>query len=238
MERVRQAIRTRHMSPRTEEAYAGWIRRFILFHGKRHPDQMGEEEVSAFLSALANQAKGSASTQNQALAALLFLYQVVLGRKLGWMNQIVHAKRPQRLPVVLSRQEVRAVLAELEGVPLLVASLLYGGGLRLLEAVTLRIKDLDLDLGKREISFATEKVEGPQDRRARVAYRTTSETPGPRSGSAHPRPRRGSRPGRSSRRPWPQILCIRNRLALAMAVPCHPDLSGARDRRTSPTPSP
>jgi integrase len=106
---VRVAVRLRHLSPRTEAAYLGWIRRFIQFHGKRHPEKMAEPEVSAFLSFLATERRVSGSTQNQALAALLFLYSDVLGHKLAWMNEIVHAKRPERLPVVLTRAETRAL---------------------------------------------------------------------------------------------------------------------------------
>jgi integrase len=115
LDRVRTAARLRHLSPRTEFAYVGWIRRFILFHGKRHPVTMGEPEVSAFLSSLATGRRVGASTQNQALAALLFLYSEVLDRKLQWMNDLVRAKRPERLPVVLTRTEVRAVLQRLDG---------------------------------------------------------------------------------------------------------------------------
>jgi integron integrase len=142
---VRQAIRLRHWSPRTEEAYVAWIRRFILFHGRRHPAEMGAPEVVAFLSDLAVRGNVSASTQNQALAGLLFLYRVVLDRELEGLDGAVRARRPQRLPVVLSREEVRAVLSQLEGVHRLVATLLYGGGLRLLEALRLRVKDVDFD---------------------------------------------------------------------------------------------
>ncbi len=105
---VRQAIRARHHSPRTEKAYVGWIKRFIVFHGKRHPDEMGEPEVTQFLSNLATRGKVSTSTQNQALSALLFLYKDVLGRELDWLSEVVWAKRPIRLPVVLSREEVVA----------------------------------------------------------------------------------------------------------------------------------
>jgi integron integrase len=133
------------MSRRTEDSYVAWIRRFILFHGKRHPDGMGSLEVIAFLSDLAVRRQVSASTQNQALSALLFLYRVVLGRELQGLDGTVRAARPQRLPVVLSRDEVRRVLGELAGVHRLVATLLYGGGLRLLEALRLRVKDLDFD---------------------------------------------------------------------------------------------
>jgi integron integrase len=138
-------MRTRHMSPRTEEAYVGWMRRFIVFHGKRHPNEMGESEVSGFLSYLATHQHVSASTQNQALAALLFLYEHVLKRELDWLTGVVHAKRPDRLPVVLSRDEVKALLERMEGVAALMGTLLYGSGLRVLECAELRVKDLDFD---------------------------------------------------------------------------------------------
>jgi integron integrase len=138
-------MRTRHMSPRTEEAYIGWIRRFIIFHGKRHPVEMGEPEVTGFLSHLASHQHVSASTQNQALAAILFLYEHVLKRDLDWLAGVVHAKRPDRLPVVLSREEVKAVLERMEGVPALMGTLLYGSGLRVFECASLRVKDLDFD---------------------------------------------------------------------------------------------
>ncbi len=142
--RVREAIRTRHLSPRTEEAYVFWIRRYVLFHGKRHPAELGGAEVTRFLSHLAVAARVSASTQNQALSALLFLYRRVLHIDLPWLEGLVRAKRPARLPVVLSRDEVAAVLAHLDGVRWLVAALLYGAGLRLLECLQLRVKDVDL----------------------------------------------------------------------------------------------
>jgi integron integrase len=154
-------LRTRHYSRRTETSYVGWIRRFILFHDKRHPETMGEPEMGAFLSDLATRAMVSASTQNQALAALLFLYQQVLGRKLAWLGDLVHAKRPGRVPVVLTRSEARAVLSHLDGVPRLVAALLYGSGLRLLEALQLRVKDIDL--ARRELTVRRGK--GQKDRR-------------------------------------------------------------------------
>jgi integron integrase len=140
----RSTIRRRHLSPRTEEAYAGWVRRFILFHDKRHPNEMGEAEAGKFLSFLASQRHVSASTQNQALAALLFLYNEVLGRPLARLDGVVHAKRPERLPVVLGRTEVKALLDAMRGDSWLVASLLYGSGLRLLECLTLRLKDVDI----------------------------------------------------------------------------------------------
>src|SRR6185369_7489132 len=107
LDRVRSALRARHYSFRTEKAYVGWIRRFIFFHGKRHPDELADAEIATFLSSLASDARVSASTQNQALAALLFLYQAVLGRKVEWLGDLVHAKRPVTVPTVLSRDEAR-----------------------------------------------------------------------------------------------------------------------------------
>lgn len=143
LDQVRLAIRARHYSWRTERSYVAWVRRFILFNGKRHPAEMGEREVTAFLSALAVEGRVSASTQNQALSAIVFLYRHVLGVELEWMSGIVKAKRPVRLPTVLTREEVHAVLGELHGVPWLMASLMYGAGLRLLECARLRVKDID-----------------------------------------------------------------------------------------------
>lgn len=143
LDRVREAIRLRHYSIRTEEAYVSWVKRFILFHGKRHPQAMGADEITHLLSALAVHGQVSASTQHQALCALVFLYRHVLGLNFGWLEDVVRAKRPQRLPVVLSRPEVRALLSALEGVHWIMASLLYGAGLRLLECLRLRVKDID-----------------------------------------------------------------------------------------------
>jgi integron integrase len=143
MDRVREALVVRHYSERTVEAYCGWIRRFILFHGKRHPGEMGAAEVAAFVSDLATTRGVSASTQNQALAAVLFLYASVLGTDLGRVDGIVHAKAAVRLPVVLTREEVARLMSGLNGTMLLMASLLYGSGLRLMECAGLRVKDLD-----------------------------------------------------------------------------------------------
>lgn len=145
LDQVRDRIRLKHYSYRTEKQYVGWIRRYILFHGKRHPSDLGGPEVEAFLSHLATDRNVAAATQNQALAALLFLYKDVLGVELPWLDGVVRAKRPQRLPVVLTRDEVRSVLGNLDGQPWLVASLLYGSGLRLMEALRLRIKDIDIE---------------------------------------------------------------------------------------------
>ena len=147
--RVRAAVRARHYSPRTEASYVGWVKRLVVFHGRRHPDELGEADVRAFLDHLAEHDRVSASTQNQAVAALLFLYEAVLGRPLALSPQgIVHAKELHRLPVVLSREEVRAVLAQLNGVSRLVGLLLCGSGLRLLECLSLRVKDVDFHRGE------------------------------------------------------------------------------------------
>ena len=148
LDALRRVVRTRHYSRRTEEAYAGWVRRYVRFHGLRHPAELGEREVGRFLSHLASVGRVSASTQNQARAALLFLYRDVLDRPAGELAGVVLARRPHRLPVVLSRHEVRAVLDSLSGAPRLVATLLYGGGLRLMEALQLRVKDVDFARGE------------------------------------------------------------------------------------------
>ena len=148
LEVTRQAIRSRHLALRTEQAYLQWIRRFVIFHGRRHPRDLGAPAVEAFLTHLAVERKVSASTQNQGLQALLFLYRVVLSIDLPWLENVTRAVKPKYLPLVLTRTEVRSLLAHLEGVPWLVASLLYGGGLRLTEALQLRVKDLDLDRGE------------------------------------------------------------------------------------------
>lgn len=140
---VRGRIRRLGLARRTEDAYVAWIVRFIKASGRRHPRQLGKVEVEAFLTSLAVHGNVSPSTQNQALAALLFLYREVLGQDLPWMDDIRRAKKPQRLPVVLSREEVSGVLAEMSGVHWLMASLLYGSGLRLMECVRLRVKDVD-----------------------------------------------------------------------------------------------
>jgi len=145
LDRVRQAIGARHYSRRTEKAYVHWIKRYIFFHAKRHPAEMGAAEVTAFLTSLAVKGKVAASTQNQALSALLFLYREVLGVELPWLDGLVRAKPPQRLPVVLTREEVRTVLGKLDGVSRLMALLLYGAGLRLLECCRLRVKDVDFE---------------------------------------------------------------------------------------------
>lgn len=143
LDQLRDAIRLKHYSIRTEDAYHAWVKRFILFHHKRHPKDMGAPEITAFLTHLATHDNVAASTQNQALSAILFLYREVLRQDPGPLSNLVYAKRPQRLPVVLTKDEVQAVLRQVPNEHQVMAKLLYGSGLRLLECVRLRVKDLD-----------------------------------------------------------------------------------------------
>jgi integron integrase len=161
LDRVRELLRSLHYSRRTEEAYVGWIKRYVRFHGVRHPREMGEAEINAFLSNLATAGRVSASTQNQALSALLFLYQDVLHAPPPALAGVVRAKPSQRLPVVLTRNEVTQVLTRLEGEPRLVATLLYGTGMRLLEALCLRVGDVDFALNQ----ILVRDGKGQKDRR-------------------------------------------------------------------------
>ena len=161
LDQVRAAIRARHYSRRTEEAYVHWIRRFIVFHGRRHPRELGAPEVSAFITWLAVEQHLAGSTQNQALSGLLFLYKEVLHQSLGEVALPPRARLPSRVPVVLTPGEVRSVIGVLQGVPRLVAMLLYGAGLRLQESLELRVKDLDFE--RREITVRRGK--GQKDRR-------------------------------------------------------------------------
>jgi integron integrase len=160
LDQIRDALRVRHYSYRTEQAYVGWIRRFILFHGRRKPSEMGADEVGQFLTWLARDRDVSAATQAQALAAILFLYRQVLSIELPWVGNIVRSRRPKRLPVVLTRAEVRRLLAELQGDSWLVASILYGSGLRLMEALRLRSKDMEVD----RLSLIVRGGKGDKDR--------------------------------------------------------------------------
>jgi integron integrase len=148
LDQMRDALRARHYSPRTERAYLAWARRFIYFHHVRHPAEMGEVEINAFLTHLAVVDNVSASTQTQALAALLFLYRHVLGREVGNLEGLVRARRSIAMPVVMTRAEVRDVLGQLTADKWLIVSLLYGGGLRLMEGLSLRVKDLDFARGE------------------------------------------------------------------------------------------
>jgi integron integrase len=145
LDQLRDAIRVRHYSYRTEQQYVAWVRRFIVFHGKRHPRELGGTEVESFLSHLATERHVAAATQAQALAAILFLYKHVMNVDLPWLGSVVRASRPKRLPTVLTRTEVRRILAELDGPYFLIASLLYGSGLRVLETLRLRVKDVELE---------------------------------------------------------------------------------------------
>jgi integron integrase len=148
LDQVRDIIRRRHYSIRTEQAYIDWIKRFIIYNAKKHPREMGEEEVAGFLTHLARDLNVAASTQNQALSALLFLYKEVLRHEIGWLEKVERAKKPPKLPVVLSRGEVKQIFQHLHGAPKLMAGLLYGSGLRLMECVRLRIKDIDFELAQ------------------------------------------------------------------------------------------
>ena len=160
LDRVRAKISLKHYSKRTEKAYVGWILRYIRYHNKTHPMNMGGDEVSAFLTHLAVKRKVSASTQNQALSAILFLYRDVMGVELPWLDKVVRAKKTENLPVVLSREEIRQLFSFLEGDHLLMASLLYGAGLRLLECCQLRVKDVDFTRNQ----LTVRKGKGGKDR--------------------------------------------------------------------------
>lgn len=181
--RIREAIRLRHYSLRTERAYVHWIRRYIVFHGKRHPAGMGAAEITSFLSHLANEGHVAAATQAQALAAVLFLYGPVLEKELPWLDQIVRAKRPRRLPTVLDKAEVQRVLARMDGEHALMAQLMYGTGMRIGECVAMRVKDVHLERreilvrdgkgGKDRVTMLPERLLAPLDeqlRRSREIY--------------------------------------------------------------------
>jgi len=160
LDRVRNALRSRHYSRRTEQVYVAWIRRFVLFHEKRHPAVLGENEINEFLSHLALKEHVSASTQNQALSAILFLYRHVLNREIGDLGEVIRARKAHRLPVVMTRKEVQAVLSHLQGDKNLMASLMYGAGLRLMECLRLRVQDIDF--ARNEITVRDGK--GKKDR--------------------------------------------------------------------------
>ena len=145
LDKVKTEIISRHYSKRTEQAYAGWIRRFILFHNKKHPSEMGANEIRAYINNLANNHHVSASTQNQALQSILFLYKNILKKDVGWIKEINRAARVKHLPIVFSKKEVIKIFEHLQGLPKLVVSLLYGSGLRLSEAIRIRVKDIDFD---------------------------------------------------------------------------------------------
>ena len=160
LEQVRERIRLKHYSIRTEQAYLQWVRRFILFHGKRHPREMGKVEIERFLTHLAVNRNVAASTQNQALNAILFLYREVLAMEVEWLDGVQRAKKPARLPVVLTRSEVKALLARIEGRNWLMAAMLYGCGMRLMECVRLRVQDIDFE----RRSIMVRQAKGQKDR--------------------------------------------------------------------------
>lgn len=170
LDQVRHTLRLKHYSYQTEKTYVQWVKRFIMYHDKRHPTEMGKEEVEAFLTYLAVDQHVSASTQNQALSALLFLYNEVLQKPPGWID-VTWAKKPERLPVVLTREEVRAVLAQLSGGILLIVQLLYGAGLRLNECLSLRVQDIDF--GQRLIVVRDGK--GQKDRTTTLPERVVPD---------------------------------------------------------------
>jgi integron integrase len=160
LDRYRRELRVRHYSRRTEKSYVGWVRRFVRFHDMKHPKQLGSDDVARFLTDLAQFHNVSASTQSQAASALIFLYKRVLGIDMGWIDNVVRAKSSKRLPVVLTREEVKAILKQLDGVKRLIVSLLYGSGLRLLECLQLRVKDVDLSV----CEIRVRRAKGDKDR--------------------------------------------------------------------------
>jgi integron integrase len=170
-DQVRAAIRARHYSRRTERAYSGWIRRFIVASGKRHPAELGADHVASFLTSLAVDGRVAPSTQTQALSAILFLYRDVLALELPWLDHVIRAKRPHHVPVVLTRAEVRAALAQMTGAPAIMAGLLYGSGLRLLECCRLRVQDVDF--ARYEVTVRRGK--GARDRRTMLPARVETD---------------------------------------------------------------
>ena len=216
---MRARMRRLGLSLRTEEAYVGWVRRFIRAHNLRHPRTMGAHEVEAFLTLLATRDQVSASTQNQALAALLFLYREVLEQQLPWMDDIRRAKQPERLPTVLSRDEVQALLAQMSGVTWLLAGLLYGAGLRLMECLRLRVQDIDFVRreitvrhgkgGKVETGAMTRCVEAHRVRRARRRQEADWRCASGMNLESRLRPLRPLRSLRSPRSPRPRVCRMR-----------------------------
>lgn len=166
LDRMHRALQSRHYSARTEHAYCMWTKRFIYFHDLRHPAEMGEAEINAFLTHLAVVDKVSASTQNQALSGLLFLYRRVIGREVGNLGTVIRARRPSRVPVVMTRDEVKTVLAEMDGEYWLMASLLYGSGLRLMECLRLRVQDIDFERGE----ITVRQGKGGKDRKTMLPH--------------------------------------------------------------------
>jgi site-specific recombinase XerD len=218
LDQVRAACRVRHYSLRTEDAYAAWVKRFVLFHGKRHPRELGAADINAYLTHLAVEGNVAASTQNQAFSALLFLYKCVLHVEPGRIEGVIRAKRPERLPVVLTRDEVARVLAQLEGTYNLIGRLLYGAGLRLLECLRLRVKDLDFAMNR----IVVREGKGAKDRRTIPAQGGAAGLARPpAAGAAAARPRLATRlrAGIPARGAGAEAAARRGGLALAIRLP-------------------
>lgn len=228
LDQVRAALRLRHYSYRTEQAYVHWTRRYILFHGKRHPDRLGAAEVEAFLSALATDRQVSASTQNQALAALLFLYRNVLEQDLPWLENLTRAKPREKRPVVLTREETVRLLDRMTGVHALMGRLIYGTGMRLMECCQLRIKDVDF--GQREITIRSGK--GGKDRVTMLPASLLEDLQlqCAQARAARCRPQGKSTRGVHAGCPGAQIPARRNQLELVLAVSRQPALDRPRER--------
>jgi integrase len=234
---ARAAMRSRRFSARTEQAYLRWMIRFHGFTGRRNPAELGAEQVTAFLSALATRDRVAASTQNQALAAILFLYRDVLGQALPWLDDLVRAKTPVRIPVVLTRDEVRAILARTTGTPRLMGMLLYGSGLRLLECCRLRVKDVDFSRNQ----ITVRRGKGDKDRATMLPQAIKTDLTGASgacAGAASRRPRAGRWLGGAARHPGAQASLGRTRMGLAVGVPGDADLRRARDRAAAASSSP
>ncbi|MCL4278968.1 MAG: phage integrase N-terminal SAM-like domain-containing protein, partial [Ignavibacteriaceae bacterium] len=160
LDKVRTELRSKHYSIKTEKAYTNWIKRFVFFHNKRHPNEMGAEEIKSFINNLATDHHVSSATQNQALQGILFLYKNILNKNVGWIEEIKFTHRKKHLPVVLSKEEVKKIFENLEGIALMISKLLYGAGLRLGECLSLRVKDVDLDL----MTISVRDGKGEKDR--------------------------------------------------------------------------
>jgi integrase len=234
LEQVRDAVRRRHYSHRTEETYVHWIKRFIYFSGKRYPGELGAPEVTAFLNYLAREREVAAATQNQALSALLFLYREVLGKALPWLDDLERARRPARMPTVLSREEAQRLLAGIQGTKWLMASLLYGAGLRLRECLKLRVKDVDF--GYRQILVRDGK--GAKDRVTMLPDCAIEPLKSHllRARAARARSGGGLRRCRTARRDRAQVPARAARMGLEVRVPVAQAFHRSAHRCHSPPP--
>ncbi len=217
LDQLSEALRSRHYSRRTEQTYCHWVKRYVHFHNLRHPADMGEPEINAFLTHLAVHEKVAASTQNQALSALLSLYRHVFGREVGDLGEVIRARKPKRLPVVMTRDEVKAVLANLSGDKWLMASLMYGAGLRLMECLRLRVQDIDFSRNE-ILSPRRQGRQGPDHDAARIAQVPVARATQARQDSPGARPGRRLGPCAAARRAGPQISQRAEGVALAMGL--------------------